>query len=305
MKRGWPKISVYFGLAIVPFLYYGAFLFQKGGHYYNGRGKWVSTTYTFVWMLILITGLTILLLYRLRFLRVSSTTITIYNIFGKKKVFTEDITNIDLFSIDAKPGLYQQKSNIKISVLGERDLYIPDSHYRRVYKIKQFLVDNFNNKISPLPVANTTIKSENIAAEKFSGNPYISFPASYVLIGLLADIFLPLQGHSHAKNEWVLPVALVVFPLTFLFLGGINLHYFITENDTLIIKNYLFPWVNKIYKTEDIIEANLYQRPKTSNALQVITRDYKSSIYGAGSIRDKTWPVLIKKLKSMEINFSK
>jgi hypothetical protein len=305
MKRGWPKISVYFGLVIVPFLYYGTFLFNKGGHYYNRHGKLVPTTYTFIWMLFFISAFTTLLLYLLRFLRINNTSITINNIFGTKKIFTDDITNIDLFSIQKKPSQYEQKINIKISVLGEKDLYIPDSHYRSIYKIKQFLVDNFNDKISPLPTVSKTVNPENIVPEKFTGNPYISFAGFYILLSILMDIGIFSQDTGHAKNEWVMPIALILFPLIAFFLGGINSYYFITENDTLTVNNYFFPWINKVYKREDIIEANFYRRPKASNALQVITRDYKSTIYAAGSIRDKTWPLFIKKLKTMKINFSK
>ena len=63
------------------------------------------------------------------------------------------------------------------------------------------------------------------------------------------------------------------------------------------------PWVKRTYDVNDIIEANIERPYKRSTSLRITTRDFKTKLYPAGSLRQKHWNTLRKKLEELRINF--
>jgi hypothetical protein len=79
------------------------------------------------------------------------------------------------------------------------------------------------------------------------------------------------------------------------------MNYFIIDNDSFIIKNHYFPWKRKIFSLNDILEMDIEQPNKRSKSLRILTKDYQSKLYGAGSLRQKNWDELRQDLKDIGI----
>jgi hypothetical protein len=84
-------------------------------------------------------------------------------------------------------------------------------------------------------------------------------------------------------------------------LFGIQMNYFLIDNGSLFIKNHYFPWFYKQIKLTDIAEVNIETPYRRSTSLKIVTRDFKSEIYGGGSLRDINWNELLTDLKTIGI----
>lgn len=86
---------------------------------------------------------------------------------------------------------------------------------------------------------------------------------------------------------------------------GYQMFYFLISNQHLIIKNHFFPWLTKYYNLDDIIEIHFEQpwgyRSRRSKSLRVITKDFKTKLYSAGSLQEKHWRMLQQKFESYGI----
>jgi hypothetical protein len=84
-------------------------------------------------------------------------------------------------------------------------------------------------------------------------------------------------------------VAVLCFDL-FLFLYiGRRLYYFGISDNYLVIKLHNAPWFKEIYYLSGIREVVFEQRFKMPVTLRVITNDFKSDVYPAGTVSDKQW----------------
>lgn len=80
-----------------------------------------------------------------------------------------------------------------------------------------------------------------------------------------------------------------------------KMHYFIITEKYIIVKNSIWFWFNKIYEIENIKELVIESPYKQSTSLRIITNDYQSEIYQAGSLRDSTWTEMKEYLLKKEI----
>ena len=87
----------------------------------------------------------------------------------------------------------------------------------------------------------------------------------------------------------------------FFFGMGTQMNYFLIDNGYLIIKNHYFAWLNRKVSLQDVVEVDIEQPNKRSTGLRIITRDFKSKLYGAGSLRDRNWEELLNDLKLIDI----
>ena len=94
----------------------------------------------------------------------------------------------------------------------------------------------------------------------------------------------------------------VIFSTILSYFGfGRGLYYFYLSPKYLVIIHHLFPWRKKAFEIADIREIVFETPYRESNTLRVITKDFISKKYTAGSLRNTTWKKLKKELKRLKI----
>ena len=79
------------------------------------------------------------------------------------------------------------------------------------------------------------------------------------------------------------------------------MHYFKVSDKYFVVKNHNFFWKTKAYLLSDIDEVVFETQGKMPNCLRVITKNFKSKMYPAGTLRNKTWLQLKDKLEQYHI----
>jgi hypothetical protein len=85
-------------------------------------------------------------------------------------------------------------------------------------------------------------------------------------------------------------------------LFGYQLHYFRLNGQYLVVKNHIWLWRNDTYNIKDLKEIVFEEPHKMSTALRVVTNNYETKLYPAGSIRSKSWSKLSKAFSKMHID---
>ncbi len=133
---------------------------------------------------------------------------------------------------------------------------------------------------------------------KYSGNHFLSFNG-ILIYGMIAfSIYVLILDSPKYLGS------IAAFSMSGFFYGflGYQLHYFYLDKNCLVIKNHVWPWVNHVYKIEDIKEIVFEIPYKRSISLRVITKGYQSKLYPGGSLRDKTWKAIKEEFKGLKVN---
>lgn len=67
------------------------------------------------------------------------------------------------------------------------------------------------------------------------------------------------------------------------------MHYFGVSEHYLIIRNHTLPWINRCFYLPNVKEVVFEQEGKRPYILRVITQDFKSKLYPAGTLRNTHW----------------
>lgn len=236
-------------------------------------------------------------------IKINSQKIDIQGIFKRFIVNEADIASIDFFS---KASYYLLIGQITIVteielITGER-IIIADPFYRNIGKLKQVIAKNFKEKIIPY-ISERKIKSSSFLQvndfEKIAGNPYTCFN-TLLLAGMIISFFL-MQFLPNKVND--IKFASLIMSVVLYFGLGLQMNYFLISGQDLIVKNHYFFWFTKIYKIENIIAVNFENPYRRSEALKIVTNDFESKLYGAGSLREKDWKALKEKTDELGICF--
>ena len=221
----------------------------------------------------------------------------------KRKITRSDISEIDLFAVGGVIGRVTIVTKVTLSN-GEK-LRIADPNYRNIGELKLALIECFPEKIKSFKtqkkesLPNLLTDNETL---KFSGNSLINFNTLFFLgstISLIAISFSP--NRVRTLNDMII---VVLFVSITLFIGiGLQMHFFIFNDEYVIVKNHYFPWYKKYYRVENILAMNFESNRRHSKSLRITTKDFKSRYYSAGSLRDKTWEELKEYIKSRGIYF--
>lgn len=137
--------------------------------------------------------------------------------------------------------------------------------------------------------------------KKYSGNHFLSFNG-ILIYGMIAFSIYFLLTFGSTKNLGYLLIAFSVSNGFFYSFLGYQLYYFYLDKNYLVVKNHVWPWVNHVYKIEDIKEV-VFEIPfRKSISLRVITKGYNSKLYPAGSLSNKTWKALREELTEMKVH---
>lgn len=136
-----------------------------------------------------------------------------------------------------------------------------------------------------------------ITRRRYSGNVYTSFN-TLLIVGI--SLFMAFSFLGKMSSEKLIFIPIIFICLLFLGLGT-QMNYFLIDDGYLVIKNHYLAWINKKLSLQDIVEIDVEQPNKRSAGLRVMTNDFNSKFYGAGSLRDENWDQLLNDLKIIGI----
>jgi len=131
--------------------------------------------------------------------------------------------------------------------------------------------------------------------EVFKGNPIFSF-RGFMLWGLIGYmIFLTIQGPGLSDPRISIPLVGLSI-LWFLALSN-HMNYFEVSDEHFIVRNHYFIWKKHFYRIDNIREIVFETQPNAPIGLRLIARDFRSTLYAAGTLKDSQWLSLMKNLQ--------
>jgi hypothetical protein len=175
--------------------------------------------------------------------------------------------------------------------------YIIDNMYSNSSQLKLFLDEEvLNNRAKTRESLQHPISADLSELETFKGNPFISLRGFTLSFGVATSVFLLIKFPSPG-----LQIFFVAFGIAWVILSSRLMNYFMLSPDLLVVKNHILFWQMRVYRTSSIKEIVFEAQGKMPNSLRVITADYKTRLYPAGTLKDKSWLELKLKLEEKHI----
>lgn len=212
------------------------------------------------------------------------------------KVYLNTKENYSVFVI-----LGQTLPAMKLEFNNGKSLIIWEDMYRNMDEMRRVITEKLNDKIRFVKKAEERTIYNAIGDKKYAGNPLTSFN-TLMIAGMIIFFAFKLDINAGRNLIILIPIG---FVLLFYIVLGIQMNYFEIQSDKLIIKNHYFPWKNKSYQLAEIEEVSKESPYRRSDGLRIITYQFKSKLYGAGSLRNHNWNELFKDLESIGIKVSK
>jgi hypothetical protein len=276
----------------------------------NGKVDSIFKTpiYVAIALLVLVFFLVWFYLKTLKKIQLNNQGIRLITLFNSEFIPWSEVEKIELTG----------KSQIMMSPMESTSLFLKTgtkkhivaAYYRNMPSLRIFLAqaNNFLNANKPIELKPVLLnqKLESIRPlnlnlmNKYSGNHFLSVNGImiYGWIGFLS--FLLITGITVLNTSF----GLLIYAATMLFFYGcfgFQLHYFYLDKEYLVIKNHVWPWRQIVFRLADIKEVVFEIPNRKSISLRVITNNYESKLYPAGSLRYKTWEKLKKDFSSKKI----
>ncbi|WP_447637496.1 hypothetical protein [Flavobacterium microcysteis] len=220
---------------------------------------------------------------------------------GKKQYFWEDSLEIEITG-KGKGFIHSHYEATKIFFKNQKVVYVFENYYDNSPEIRSFINQIVINKKETFLFKKVHSGEKDLSSENFKtfkGHPIFSLRGLMTWGLILFVIFL---FYSSSKKIEPIVIAMLSAFCTFWFLlNSWMSHYFQISNNYLIVKNHYFFWIKKVYQLDDIREVVYDQQGKQSNALRIITKDFESSRFIAGTLYNKHWLEMIDCLKDKNI----
>lgn len=224
------------------------------------------------------------------------------------KIFIDRKTisfNKDQFTIDnIKEIIFSGKHSfmlsrvegVKIQFKNGEVKYIFDLFYN-YHLLKQYLqhVTSSQESFNPYILKSTKgINPQHL--NSYKGTFLLSF-RGLIFITLCA----PMLFVAVYKNDSTIITFSALFSAFFYFVIGTNVYFIGLNSHYLVVNNHLLFWINHIYNLSEISEVVYETQGKQPNSIRIITKDYKSKYYGAGTLSSNTLRSLKKHLEKQGI----
>ena len=178
----------------------------------------------------------------------------------------------------------------RLSFQNLNTVYIYDDFYQNASEIKSFINTVVINKDEFLTLKQIKPNKKDISFENlvaFKGHPVFSFRGIMIWGFVLAFIIMHLY---YIKNIGIKSLILLSGLILFwLLLNFWMTYYFSASKNIFVVRNHYFFWIQKIYNLDDIEEIVYEQQGKQANSLRLITKDFKSKKFMAGTLNNKKW----------------
>lgn len=304
MVRSRFKIYIYLGFLFILSLLALAFYFANQAETITNLHKRNSLSSSQGAVIMLLLAIVLFILYAIpaRVIRITEKKISVKNIFKNISIPPDEIASINLFAKEYTFTASARTLVIRIEAINRKEILINDIFYRNTAQLRKALSESFPDKIAPYKMEKRQRSFQtgfDPETEKFSGNPHTSLNGLLFYAIVIAFVLILLKRPS-GINE--MAGFLLFIPVVYLFFGS-QLNYFLVSDHTLIIKNHFFIWMNKRYEVKDIIETNFEIPYRRSKAVRITTANFKSRVFSAGSLRNKTWSRLSEKFKDLNVYF--
>lgn len=180
---------------------------------------------------------------------------------------------------------------------------ILDNSYSNTHEIKFFLQNALKKKAAARHESIKFNKEEvlSLPYTKYKGYQLLSFEGFYIWPFLFL-LFWAIYNEPGPVTLNFIIYGLITL-LWFMF-GSFLLHYFRLAEGYLVIRNHNLLWRKHIYPISEIREV-VFETPTShrlnTSMLRVITKDFKTKVYPAGSLTSKTWLKLKKDFEKQGI----
>ncbi|HAS42312.1 MAG TPA: hypothetical protein DCS93_17675 [Microscillaceae bacterium] len=182
-------------------------------------------------------------------------------------------------------SLYRNTSLLKLALNTIKKQYLRNQPMD-IQKLEQYKLEQFSQKTPNYPMTG------------YSGNFWLTINGIGLIFFFVATLFWLMVLLIGRDIEIGLFVFFSFLPMA---LFARQLNYFHLGKHHLVIKNHIWKPYTRIYHLDDIEEVVFDSVGNSSDGLRVITKDFKSVFFPAGSLRPGTWQKLEKALRKRKI----
>jgi hypothetical protein len=234
--------------------------------------------------------------------------LTIKNLLKSKLIAWADIDQIDMDCKEYYPSMFISNKWDAVTITlkdGEKIIFL-DPNYSNSTDLKILLArvivlkdQNANISLEINLVLPEKLSINEIAEgqlTKFSDNYLTSFSGIFFYLIMAIFTFMMLVG-----KFTMLALSPLLFMTFFYYNFGNQLYYFFMSDNYLVVINHVFPWYKKIYAIENIKEVFFESSRRRSTTLIIVTKEFQSGQFAAGSLRNKTWKVFKARFNELQI----
>jgi hypothetical protein len=238
----------------------------------------------------------------LRTIELTLTGITVRSVFKETTILWSDVERIDLTRKEPETFMFITMPMEAISILTRDEskevffvkLYSNMDRIRTALHFIKLKLEKQEEITSEcfIPVERKRVHITDMSGfQKFSGNHVITLNgvAVYCCIGFGLWLFASYDNKLPLLGRVAVLLGMLLFGPGFF---GYQLHYFLLDNEYLVVKNHIWPWRRHVYALSDLREIVFELPHRMSTSLRVITNNYETTLYPAGSLREPRWSEL-------------
>lgn len=234
--------------------------------------------------------------------------------FKRQEIKLKDIESIGLMGKSPMTFLFitMPVESTSIMTKDQKEIIIWDDFYQNIHKVKYALenvmglIKEGQNNFENLP----TLINKKEPKELWTDNrfeQYLDFKGLWIInyrgimfYGMIAFfiVMIGIKGNPNAGSIYFLSGISAFWYLVF----GYQFFYYKLSDNYLVVKNHLWPWVNRTYELGDIKEIIFEAPGKLPNSIKVRTNYYKIKLFPGASLRDKTFKEFENELTKRGIN---
>jgi hypothetical protein len=184
--------------------------------------------------------------------------------------------------------------------------YLFDDFYVNLGEMKSFIQQIVIDKNATFQYAPESLQNSNSIPETFAaykGNQFTSLRGLMLwsLYLIIIIMFVLRPGYLDNINIPKFVLSFGLFCLGWFYLHSLLMNYFLISEHYLEVKNHNLSWRKKLYVLDDIKEVAIETQGKMPNSLRIITKDFRSKVFPAGTLNGRNWRALKEKLESKSI----
>ncbi len=194
----------------------------------------------------------------------------------------------------------------------EKPVYLLDYVYSNLWELKLFVQQVIIEEKKKTEVPSFISSQKEMTHSKqicYKGNCFFSaysvlYWGTVIILGMLGVEFCHIYFLSDCTLAGTVLLTCIIAILLLLFWAiSCTMYYFELSDNHLIAKNHILFWKKDVYPLQSIREIG-FDKGFINNrrfSLKLITKDFKYSIYPAGTLSQKTWKELGENLKKQGV----
>ncbi|HSF56161.1 MAG TPA: hypothetical protein VLA71_20565, partial [Algoriphagus sp.] len=247
----------------------------------------------------------------LKKVRISNRGIKSQSLFKSEFIPWESVKKIELLGKTDGNGFVAPLEATILELKDGQKFELLASFYKNIGALRKSLeqvAESLGNE-SPIKISSVTERAIAAPVEymdlnrmsKFSGNHFLSLNGAIIYGWVSFSVYSIFWQNPDFPSSLSLVILTLLSGFFYGFLGY-QLHYFYLGKDYLVVKNHVWPWVYDVYRIDEIRQVVFEMPYRRSLSMRVITEDYQSRLYPAGSLRKNHWKTLLKQLQDLGID---